>query len=510
MSAPLARRLILSLLALAAVPSGASAQDRCYPFPVGEMSAFRYHVAPDDAFVLVDDPDVDGEIAPYVGVNLDYGHRPFALDNIETATCDWSDPPPPSETDVNGGTFTTQILASLSLFSRVRVGLSLPIVPYTFGDGYSWSYENEDGNLIPLSFPGGGGGGLGDPRISVVGDIMDPDETGLIGLGLVGWVTIPLGQLTMPLRYVGEPTVSVGGHIAFSLVIERFTAAINVGGSWRDERQLIYSRRTAEMTYGAAVRYDFDQTWSVVGEITGQTTFGLVFDDEAPTEIRARGVARVDDVVFNLGLGAGIAYAIGVPVVRVEGGVAWSPIATPDSDQDGIDDTHDSCPAEAEDMDDFSDEDGCPDIDDDEDRILDVSDGCRTEPEDMDGVDDEDGCPDDDDDHDGVSDGFDGCLGEPEDMDGDRDHDGCPDLDTDRDRINDDVDRCPNEPEDTDGLGDEDGCPDPDFDGDGILDEEDECADHAEDRDGYQDTDGCPEAGTGGASGGGGRRRRTR
>lgn len=495
----------LFALALVALPSVAAAQTRCYAFPTGEMSAFRFHVAPNDAFVLVDDPDVDGEVSPFVGLTLDYAHRPFALDNPETTTCDYEPgtAPPSRELDVVGGTFTTQILGAISLFDRVRIGLSLPIVPYTFGSGYSWDYVDDMGRTVPQSFPGGSGGALADPRLSGVVTLIDPDESGLIGLGLVAWVTAPFGQLTAPRRYVGEPTVSLGGHLAFSIQIERFRAAINLGGSWRDQRTLLYSSRTAELTWGAAARYDIDLTWAVLAEITGQTTFGRVFDDEAPTELRFGGVARIDDVLFDLGLGFGIAYAIGVPIVRVSAGFAWSPRATPDSDGDRIDDAHDVCPSEAEDGDGTDDEDGCPDLDDDGDTIPDDADACRTEPEDLDGVDDADGCPDDDDDHDGVSDGYDGCLGAAEDRDGDRDNDGCPDLDTDRDRIDDATDRCPNEPEDTDGFGDDDGCPDVDFDSDGVPDESDECADVAEDRDGYQDADGCPEEG----SRGGGRRR---
>jgi hypothetical protein len=488
---------LASLLALVllAAPCGAAAQTRCYPFPTGEMSAFRYHVAPNDAFVLVDDPDVDGEVAPYLGVALDYAHRPFALDNPETTTCDYDlgTAPPPRELDVVGGMFTTQVLASISLADRVRIGLSVPIVPYTFGSGYSWDYVDDMGRTLPQSFPGGSGGALADPRLSALVTLLDPDETGAVGLGIAAWATAPLGQLTAPRRYVGEPSVAVGGHLAFSLQIQGFRAAVNLGGSWRDERTLLYSRRTAELTWGAAARYDFDRTWAALVEITGQTTFGLVFDDEAPTEARVGGVARVDDVVFDLGVGFGVAYAIGVPIVRVSAGFAWAPRASPDSDGDRIDDAHDVCPSEPEDADGSDDEDGCPDLDDDADGVPDAADACRTEPEDLDGNEDEDGCPDEDDDHDGVRDGYDGCLGAAEDLDGDRDTDGCPDLDTDGDGVEDTADVCPSEPEDTDGFGDEDGCPDVDFDGDGIADENDECADVAEDLDGHQDADGCPE-----------------
>ena len=66
----------------------------------------------------------------------------------------------------------------------------------------------------------------------------------------------------------------------------------------------------------------------------------------------------------------------------------------PDTDDDGIPDTDDKCPDRAEDMDDFEDADGCPDIDNDDDRVLDIADKCPTEPENLNGFEDDDGCPD--------------------------------------------------------------------------------------------------------------------
>ncbi|MCA9697049.1 MAG: OmpA family protein, partial [Myxococcales bacterium] len=61
---------------------------------------------------------------------------------------------------------------------------------------------------------------------------------------------------------------------------------------------------------------------------------------------------------------------------------------------DGILDVNDQCPNDPEDIDQFEDEDGCPDLDNDKDGILDVDDQCPLDPEDMDGDQDEDGCPD--------------------------------------------------------------------------------------------------------------------
>jgi outer membrane protein OmpA-like peptidoglycan-associated protein len=66
----------------------------------------------------------------------------------------------------------------------------------------------------------------------------------------------------------------------------------------------------------------------------------------------------------------------------------------PDKDQDGIVDANDKCPDRPEDIDNFEDGDGCPDIDNDNDRVLDIADKCPTESETLNGYMDDDGCSD--------------------------------------------------------------------------------------------------------------------
>jgi outer membrane protein OmpA-like peptidoglycan-associated protein len=67
----------------------------------------------------------------------------------------------------------------------------------------------------------------------------------------------------------------------------------------------------------------------------------------------------------------------------------------PDRDLDEILDVDDKCPDEREDLDDFQDEDGCPEPDNDRDGILDLPDLCPNEPETFNDYADGDGCPDD-------------------------------------------------------------------------------------------------------------------
>ncbi|MEO8549380.1 MAG: OmpA family protein, partial [Kofleriaceae bacterium] len=151
----------------------------------------------------------------------------------------------------------------------------------------------------------------------------------------------------------------------------------------------------------------------------------------------------------------------------VSAGIIWAPqpagAAGPgrgDKDGDGIPDSVDACPDEAEDKDGYQDEDGCPDPDNDGDGIPDKDDQCPNDPEDKDGYQDTDGCPERDNDNDGIVDALDKCPNEPEDKDGFEDDDGCPDQDNDGDGIPDKDDKCPNDAETVNGFEDEDGCPD--------------------------------------------------
>jgi hypothetical protein len=99
-------------------------------------------------------------------------------------------------------------------------------------------------------------------------------------------------------------------------------------------------------------------------------------------------------------------------------GVAWAG----DKDRDGVSNKEDMCREQAEDIDEFEDTDGCPDLDNDQDGLEDSQDKCPDKPEDPDNFADTDGCPDPDNDNDGVLDANDRCAEEREDG---PDGDGC-------------------------------------------------------------------------------------
>ena len=163
----------------------------------------------------------------------------------------------------------------------------------------------------------------------------------------------------------------------------------------------------------------------------------------------------------TMGGGGSLASGYGNVQMRLFLALNYSPsVNPPDGDSDGVPDSEDLCPNDAEDHDGFEDHDGCPEQDNDRDDILDAQDQCPTDEEDKDGFQDEDGCPEFDNDRDGLSDTSDLCPDESEDFDKFEDADGCPELDNDEDGIPDTGDQCPMEPETKNGFADEDGCPD--------------------------------------------------
>jgi hypothetical protein len=491
--------LVCAALLATLAPSGVRAQDEV---PRGDFSVLRYTpaVGPRNYF-MVEGASTPGHLQGSAGLVLDYAHRPFVLWNAECAPggsdCEITD----ERARLVRGVGVAHVTGSLALFDRLQIGLVLPLALMR---GDSFEYSTPDRRNVDL--PGGWAFALADPRLTVKGRIFTDAESG-VSLGATAFVTGPTGHYVAENRYLGDPVPSFGGHFIFEMVNSGFHVAVNAGGQWREETNLFSTRVGPQLTYAAAVGYDITPLISAFGEVTGASSFSAQVDEHW-LEWRVGGRLRVDDFQFHVAAGSGLPpQGVGTPLFRLLGGFAWAPMHV-DTDGDGIEDTQDACPSEAEDVDGWEDEDGCPEADNDGDGRPDGEDPCPDEAEDADGFEDEDGCPDRDNDGDGIQDGYDSCPDDAEDEDGDRDEDGCPDNDTDRDGIEDADDQCPQEAEDFDGFGDEDGCPEEDFDEDGIPDVEDQCPDEAEDLDEFEDEDGCPEEGEPAPTRRRGRRRR--
>jgi len=312
----------------------------------------------------------------------------------------------------------------------------------------------------------------------------------VFGLALAAVATLPFGDDS---AFLGDAGFSVRPELIGDITLGGWTFALNLGAIIRPET-VIYApndpadngvalaRRSLidvgdELTWSLGVAYRF-VSWAGIGaELYGLVP--IVHAAGGPLDAAPDFTA---DLVggFQFYLPKNLALALGAGAGLIGGserhddyraflGISWSPaegkgaVTTSggiDTDHDGIPDSADTCPNEAEDRDGFDDEDGCPDPDNDQDGIADAQDKCPNEPEDKDGFQDDDGCPEVDNDGDGIPDAQDKCPNDPEDKDGFQDDDGCPDLDNDGDGIPDSADKCPNEPETRNGVDDDDGCPD--------------------------------------------------
>jgi outer membrane protein OmpA-like peptidoglycan-associated protein len=324
-----------------------------------------------------------------------------------------------------------------------------------------------------------------------------------LGMALAVPVTFPTGNGG---SFLGEENFTVQP----TLIMEfsdgsihtrdyRVRTAFNVGYKTRSPARLRDVSVGNELVYGVGLGLHPFPAMELVADFHG--AFGGPKIAQRPAELTGGLKFLLGRFVsFDLGGGAGLIGGIGAPDYRVIGGFSIAPSFDPnarDADKDGIVDAMDRCPKDPEDLDQFQDEDGCPEWDNDNDGLYDDEDRCPNEPEDDDGFQDHDGCPDHDNDKDSILDVADRCPDEPETLNGYMDEDGCPDnepiADSDGDGYDDDVDRCPYDPEDFDGMEDEDGCPELDNDNDGIPDTRDACPDDREVFNHFEDEDGCPD-----------------
>jgi OmpA-OmpF porin, OOP family len=463
----------------------------------GEFSVQRFLPAPGNHnFLTVEGARIDGHLAFSAGVFVNYASRPYVLQVCRGATpgAGCTGATSMEDVDVVRDLMTVDLLAAMTFFRRLQVGVRLPYMSVV-GDGVQT-------DLSPGGLPTAGqrrlggikGQGIGDPMFELKVRIHSLlDDKLVFGASVFG--TAPVGTGSSPNTYLGDSSATFGGRGIVDLQLGRLHLGANIGGVYRKEGGIGDSLLGSEMRYGVGASYQVAPLLDVIGEAFGSSRFS---SQNGTGALEIDGAVKVTPLGPRLGLlagvGTGVYDGMGVPAWRVLFGATYTNEIA-DRDGDGIADDRDACPTLAEDRDGFQDDDGCPDPDNDADGIPDTSDKCPNEPETKNGFQDDDGCPDDvaDRDQDGIPDTEDKCpdAGGQTVIHRKGDFYGCPDRD--KDGVPDKVDQCPDEPEDTDGYKDEDGCPDPDNDGDGVIDTADECPDQPEVMNGYKDEDGCPD-----------------
>jgi hypothetical protein len=382
------------------------------------------------------------------------------------------------------GRFNLDVGLAVGVLPWLELGLSFPTVLYQDGES-----DTPVGSLSALASVG-----TGDLRVRAKVAILS-SATRIFGLGFV-----LEGSFPTALRgsFLGDGAPGLEALVIGDFRLLRWHVVLALGYRLRPERHFGDLDVDDELLWRFGIRVGLPLDFAVLADISGahgllgpDGPFGA--QDENPIVWHlALDLPAVRDVRITLGSGMGVTSGYGAPRFDLFASMRFEP-HDHDTDGDEIFDHADQCPEIPEDLDEFEDEDGCPDDDNDQDGVQDFIDLCPNEAEDLDGWDDADGCPETDVDGDGIDDPGDRCPDEREDADGFQDADGCPDPDVDGDGIDDPADRCPRDAEDVDRFEDGDGCPDGDNDGDGIDDDDDRCTDAPEDLDGFEDEDGCPD-----------------
>ena len=345
--------------------------------------------------------DLRGMIRPAFGLVVDGQYRPIVVNNDATGKLIYS----PVR---NMGTM--HVGASVSLFDRVRVGLSLPIV--LFEDGHQYTVGNET-----IRLPGHDQA-LGDLRVGVdvrlFGEYQSP-FTIAIGAQLYA----PSGSQS---DYTSDGTVRISPHLAVAGDVNVFTYSARLGFMLgRTEDYFGVTKLGQEINFSAAAGVRLLDKHLVVGpEIWGSTVIasspvapGNVtgLPDDNGKQVNLEGTLGAHFTAgwarFGLGVGPGMVRGYGTPEFRWLASFEIVPPYVLDSDDDGIEDKVDACPNTPGVADANPKKNGCP-ADKDDDGIYDKVDACIDVPGVANSDPHKNGCPPDKD-NDGIYDKDDAC-----------------------------------------------------------------------------------------------------
>jgi outer membrane protein OmpA-like peptidoglycan-associated protein len=240
----------------------------------------------------------------------------------------------------------------LAVHDRVRLDLAMP---YTFVA--RGRQELGVGDAL-----------FGDLRISSMVSVVRPahrESGGGLGLGVVTWLDAPTGR---PAFLLGSGGVGGGAKLAFTAESDLITFSADAGTGFRAKPlALADAAGSDEVLLGAALGARLSKTTGMTAEVASRLPFAStrVLGTGAPTEGLLTLRQHVDDRVhFVFGGATGLSPGAGAASWRAFFGLGYravDPPAPPDSDPLGAVVVHDRCPAEAEVVNGWRDEDGCPD-----------------------------------------------------------------------------------------------------------------------------------------------------
>jgi outer membrane protein OmpA-like peptidoglycan-associated protein len=239
--------------------------------------------------------------------------------------------------------FGVDLQGGYAVHDRLRLDLSVPLY------------------LASRSLGEAQGAGLGDVRAASQLLLLAPsDESMAVGVGLVPWITLPTGDEQ---AFLGASGVVGGGAVNATVEAGRFTASGLAGLRFEPALADLNLTGSDAVDLGLSAGLLASDATGVSLELALRPPFQT--NDVAwrgtPGELMLSARHRTD-AGFHVvaGAGAAVTPALGTPLWRAVLGGGWSRLDREhDLDGDGV--ANDQCPEEAEVVNGWRDDDGCPD-----------------------------------------------------------------------------------------------------------------------------------------------------
>lgn len=297
---PLRLVSILGLLAtLCVMGPHAQAEDR---YEANNIQLF-YPTTGGYSWFSRDYAQVGDHLQPYGGMTLRYARAPLvAFINNERF-------------EIVSHQLSLDVVASLSLFKWVEIGVGIPTVPLQRGLGLS---------VVPqVSQFDAGRASMGDIRLSIKVPFYHSKH---VHLGAAAMILLPSGDRG---NFTGEQTASgvvpkLLSH--FTFLNNRLIWSLDAGLRFRKEAQLANINFTHELTFGTSLAYEILKERLYAGiDLYGASGFRFATWQETPIEGLLGLKVRVSSFVFSLGGGAGFTSGYGASQFQFVGGVAFFP-----------------------------------------------------------------------------------------------------------------------------------------------------------------------------------------
>ncbi|MFT7520399.1 MAG: outer membrane protein OmpA-like peptidoglycan-associated protein [Kiritimatiellia bacterium] len=333
--------LVRSLIAVLALSTPALADDGELH---GGMNAHGFVLAAQDGDVrdgyMLQRPGSMYAGTWYAGGVLEYANKPLVVVTERSGDVLSTDPLLDHVLGLN-------LTAGVAPHERLRFGVSVPLY-FT-----STSLENSQG------------AGIGDMRLDAMVLLIPQTDDEGFGLGLVPWLDMPTGASA---KYLGRDKLGGGAALAATYGMERATLTANLGAQFDPEIEgLLNMTGSDSLVAGLGANYLVSANGALGAEarffmpLQSNDQSGTGAPSEAIVSYRRRSESGG---FFSLGGAMPLSTGAGAAAFRVfvGGGFGKTGALPPgDKDRDGLTDDVDQCVTEPETVNDYKDQDGCPD-----------------------------------------------------------------------------------------------------------------------------------------------------